>query len=77
MQKDEDTTPNVDPRLMSEALDDVAKEATALLQPFDDKAKTVLLPLLSNPLKLAGVKLAPPTMGGAQPPGRLPAPQRR
>ncbi len=59
MQKLEDTTPNADPRLVTERLDDARKEAEALLQPFDEKTKTLLTPLLVTPLDIVRVKLPP------------------
>jgi type VI secretion system protein ImpL len=63
LQKEEDTRgPNLDPRLVSERLDEAMKEAQDLLQPLDDKARTLLTPLLVNPLKIVTARLPP---GGA------------
>jgi type VI secretion system protein ImpL len=63
LQKEEDTRgPNVDPRLVADRLDDAGKAAADLLQPFDDKARTLLSPLLTNPLKIVTARLPP---GGA------------
>ncbi len=83
LQKQEDVTPNTDPRLVSDRLDEALKQAQDLLQPLDDKAQTLLGPLLTNPLKIVTARLP---AGGAQrvqvvPTGRLPfqggAPRRR
>lgn len=62
----EDGTPNADPRLANDRLDEALKEAQALLQPFDDKAKTLLTPLLTTPLRIVTVKLPP---AGTRPAG--------
>jgi type VI secretion system protein ImpL len=70
LQRQEDVTPNVDPRLVADRLDEAIKEASTLLQPFDDKARTLLTPLLVNPLKIVTARLPP---GGA---GRPPVPLR-
>jgi hypothetical protein len=60
LQKEEDARgPNVDPRLVSDHLEDATKEAQDQLQPLDDKTRLVLSPLLLNPLKIVTVKLAP------------------
>jgi type VI secretion system protein ImpL len=69
----------LDPRQVGEQLDDALKEAQDLLQPFDDKAKSLLTPLLTNPLKIVSSRLP---SGGAQkqavpPGGRFQAPRRR
>jgi type VI secretion system protein ImpL len=61
--KEEDTRgPNIDPRLVQDRLDDALKDAQELLQGLDDKAKTILTPLLTNPLKIVTARLPP---GGA------------
>jgi type VI secretion system protein ImpL len=58
--KEEDTRgPNIDPRTVSDRLDDALKETNELLQGLDDKAKTILTPLLTNPLKIITAKLPP------------------
>jgi type VI secretion system protein ImpL len=72
----EDSTPNVDPRLVSQQLDDAARESSALLQPYDDKAKALLSPLLLNPLKIVSVRMPTPTYGGFKPGGKLPFPKK-
>jgi type VI secretion system protein ImpL len=58
--KEEDTRgPNLDPRLVADKMDDALKEAMDLLQGMDDRAKTIMTPLLSNPLKIVTSKLPP------------------
>ncbi|HSN96730.1 MAG TPA: ImcF-related family protein, partial [Candidatus Nanopelagicales bacterium] len=59
IQKLEDQNPNVDARLVSDKLVDAIRKTEALLQPFDDKAKTLLRPLLINPLLIAAARLPP------------------
>jgi type VI secretion system protein ImpL len=59
IQKLEDANPNVDARLMADKLIDASKQTEALLQPFDDKAKTLLRPLLLNPLQVVAARLPP------------------
>jgi type VI secretion system protein ImpL len=54
MQKTIDTTPTAGPATMSQQLGDASKEAEAMLQPFDDKARQVLKPLLLAPLRVGG-----------------------
>jgi type VI secretion system protein ImpL len=68
----EDTTPNPDPRLVNDRLDEALKAAQTLLQSFDDKAKGLLAPLLSPPLRLVPSKLPPGGVGSpsVRPPGR-------
>jgi type VI secretion system protein ImpL len=74
LQKQEELTPNTDPRLVSERLDDALKQAQALLQPLDDKAQLLLGPLLTNPLRIVTARM--PTAGAQKvqvvPSGRLP-----
>jgi len=68
MQKAEDATPNIDPRMMNEPLEEAAKAAAALIGPFDEKAKTLLGPLLQNPLKIVSSKLPnAPNVGTLRP----------
>ena len=43
---------------LSEQLSDAAKKVEALLQPLDEKAKVLLRPLLLNPLRVQGTRLA-------------------
>ncbi|MFT3766749.1 MAG: type VI secretion system membrane subunit TssM [Minicystis sp.] len=52
-----------DPRLVSDRLDEAYRTAQDMLQPYDDKARQLLTPLLTNPLKIVTAKLPP---GGAQ-----------
>ena len=68
----EDATPNVDPRLVSTSLDDAARDVTALLQPYDEKAKTLLSPMLLNPLRIVSVRLPGTGNGGFRPGGPKP-----
>jgi type VI secretion system protein ImpL len=63
----EDATPNVDPRLVSDKLDDATREVTALLQPYDEKAKTLLQRLLVAPLTIVSVRLPTTGNGGFRP----------
>ena len=63
----EDTTPNVDARLVSDKLDDATREVTALLQPYDEKAKTLLQRLLVAPLTIVSVRLPTSYNGGFKP----------
>jgi type VI secretion system protein ImpL len=69
MQKGEDATPNIDPRMMNEPLEEASKTATALLAPFDEKAKTLLTPLLQNPLRIVSSKLPNAPNTGTYRPG--------
>jgi type VI secretion system protein ImpL len=73
----EDATPNVDPRLVSDKLDDATREVTALLQPYDDKAKTLLQRLLVAPLTIVTVRLPTSFNGGFHPTVRAPTPKKR
>jgi type VI secretion system protein ImpL len=57
MQKTEDSTPNVDARVLSERILDAYKQTDAEIQPFDDKAKDVLTPWLLTPFRLTGVNI--------------------
>lgn len=68
IQKLEDENPNADARLMGERLVDAIRQTDALLQPFDDKAKTLLRPLLLNPLQIVAARL-PPLQGISRVPG--------
>jgi type VI secretion system protein ImpL len=63
--KEEDTRgPNLDPRLVQDRLDDALKDASDLLQGLDEKAKTILTPLLTAPLKIVTSRM--PTAGTQQ-----------
>ena len=66
-----DATPNADARVLGSRLADASKEAEAMLQPFDDKARTVLQPLLIKPLRIGGRAPAPAAEGA-----RFPIPSR-
>jgi type VI secretion system protein ImpL len=80
MQKAEDLTPGVDARQFTERLIDSTKQVEALLQPFDEKAKALLRPLLLNPLQIVAARLPPPqaiTKFATAPPSRFQLPQRR
>jgi type VI secretion system protein ImpL len=59
IQKLEDQNPNVDAGLISSKLVDAIRQVEALLQPFDDKAKTLLRPLLLNPILIVAARLPP------------------
>ncbi len=60
LSKEEDTRgPNLDPALVRDRMEDVLKEAMDLLQGTDDRARTILTPLLSNPLRIATTRLPP------------------
>ncbi|HVK64847.1 MAG TPA: type VI secretion system membrane subunit TssM [Polyangium sp.] len=48
---------------LSEQLSDVAKKVEAFLQPLDEKAKAHLRPLLLNPLRISGTRIAAPGGG--------------
>jgi type VI secretion system protein ImpL len=48
---------------LSEQLSDAAKKVDALLQPLDEKAKALLRPMLFNPLRITGTRLAAPGGG--------------
>jgi type VI secretion system protein ImpL len=75
----EDSSANADPRLVSDRLDDAIKAAQTLLQPFDDKAKTLLAPLLTAPLRIITAKLPPGGAGASsvRPTGRWQRPSLR
>jgi hypothetical protein len=78
MQKAEDTTPNVDPRMMNEPLEDASKAAAALLAPFDERTKTRLGPLLQNPLRIVSSKLPnAPNVGNYHPDTKIKVPTLR
>jgi type VI secretion system protein ImpL len=63
LQKEEDIRPNLDPRLVQDRLDEALKKANDLLQALgDDRSRTLLTPLLQNPLKIVTSRLPP---GGA------------
>ena len=57
IQKQEDQTPGLDPRLVADRLDETSKDASALLSSFDDKAKLLLSPMLLQPLRITTTKL--------------------
>ncbi|MGK4001979.1 type VI secretion system membrane subunit TssM [Sorangium sp. So ce1036] len=59
IQRLEDVNPNVDARLMADRLIEAIRQADALLQPFDDRAKTLLCPLLLKPLPVVAARLPP------------------
>jgi type VI secretion system protein ImpL len=68
--KEDDTRGgNTDPKLVQDRLDDALKDAQELLQGLDDKGKTILTPLLTNPLKIVAGSRLPP--GG---PNKVPIP---
>ncbi|MBK9265945.1 MAG: type VI secretion system membrane subunit TssM [Polyangiaceae bacterium] len=52
---------------LSEQLSDAAKKVEALLQPLDEKAKALLRPLLLNPLRVQGSRLAAPAAATTSP----------
>ncbi|TKD07394.1 type VI secretion system membrane subunit TssM [Polyangium fumosum] len=64
---------------LSEQLSDVAKKVEAFLQPLDEKAKALLRPLLLNPLRISGTRIAAPGGGNYvdKPKERFPNPFRR
>jgi type VI secretion system protein ImpL len=71
LQKEEDTRgPNLDPRLVADRLTEALNEAQNLLQPLDDKARVILTPLLTNPLKIVTAKLPPGGANKVAVPGR-------
>ena len=60
----------IDPRSIQEKLVDAAKQTDALFQPYDERCRTLLAPLLLDPLQILGApKLAPAGQGrvGVQP----------
>jgi type VI secretion system protein ImpL len=59
IQKLEDRNPNADATQLSDKLIDAVREAEALLQPFDGRAKALLRPLLINPLLVVAARLPP------------------
>ncbi|WP_437732260.1 type VI secretion system membrane subunit TssM [Sorangium sp. So ce1335] len=61
IQRLEDLNPNVDARLMADRLIEATRQADALLQPFDERAKTLLRPLLLTPLQVVAARLPPLT----------------
>ncbi|HVY44680.1 MAG TPA: type VI secretion system membrane subunit TssM [Minicystis sp.] len=63
MVKQVDQSPTTDARVMNDRLAEATSQANALVQPFDDKAKQLLTPLLLDPLKIVGTTLP---AGGAQ-----------
>jgi len=70
----------MDVHALQENLIDASKRSDAMLQPFDDKAKLLLAPLLQNPLQIVGnPRLAIPGQQRFQQPNRfkqpLPRPQ--
>jgi type VI secretion system protein ImpL len=66
---------------LNEQLADAAKKVEDLLAPLDERAKALLRPLLLNPLKVSGSRLAVQGTGGgnyvAAPKDRFPNPFRR
>jgi len=64
---------------LSERLSDSKKKVDAFLQPLDEKAKALLSPLLINPLRISGSRLAAPGGGNyvSAPKDRFPNPFRR
>jgi type VI secretion system protein ImpL len=68
----------LDPRILQERLLDESKQSAALFQPFDERAKALLYPLLLDPLQIlgtpkltdAGVSRFPPPPNRFQPPPR-------
>ncbi len=77
MQKAEDDTPDITLRAMSDQLEEASKQVPALLQPFDEKAKKVLTPLLQDPLTIAASTLPPPPVNSQGKPGAVVRPSRR
>ncbi|WP_437673301.1 type VI secretion system membrane subunit TssM [Sorangium sp. So ce131] len=59
IQRLEDQNPNVDARFMTDRLVDAVRQTEALLQPYDERAKTLLRPLLLNPLQVVAARLPP------------------
>jgi type VI secretion system protein ImpL len=59
MQREADVSPNVDARQFGDRLNDARKQVLALLQGFDEKTKTMLKPLLLNPLEIQEARLPP------------------
>ncbi|WP_441291158.1 type VI secretion system membrane subunit TssM [Sorangium sp. KYC3313] len=59
IQRLEDLNPNVDARLMADRLVEATRQADALLQPFDERAKTLLRPLLLTPMQVVAARLPP------------------
>lgn len=51
--------PGFTSRQLPERLEDAVRQADALLQPFDERAKTLLCPLLMNPLLIVEARLPP------------------
>ncbi len=70
LQRMEDATPNVDPRLAAEKLDAAYADTSALLQPFDDKTRALLGTLLLTPFRIVTSKGAP-GVGMYRPPPRI------
>ena len=73
MIKAQDLGAGADMRALQERLLDAGKQSDAMLQPFDDKARELLRPLLITPLQILGTpKLPPPGAGRvAITPGRF------
>ena len=76
VQKLEDLNPNADARQLSDKLVDGVRQTEALLQPFDDRAKTLLRPLLLNPLLVVAARLPPLTAISRVPTGMAGRPPR-
>jgi type VI secretion system protein ImpL len=69
----------VDPRQVSDRLDDAYKAANDMLQPFDDRAHQLLGPLLTTPLRIVAARLptGAPTRTAVPAGGRFQAPPVR
>ena len=59
IQKLEDLNPNADAGQLSDKLIDAIRQVEVLLLPFDDRVKTLLHPLLMNPLLVMAARLPP------------------
>ncbi|MFO0758539.1 MAG: type VI secretion system membrane subunit TssM [Byssovorax sp.] len=71
LQRMEDATPNVDPRLANDKLDAATADTTALLQPFDDKARALLSTMLLTPFKIVTARSVPGVGMYRPPPPRI------
>jgi type VI secretion system protein ImpL len=76
LQRMEDATPNVDPRLAAEKLDAAYADTNALLQPFDDKTRALLGTMLLTPFRITSSKSIPGVGMYRPPPPRI-APRKR
>ncbi len=79
MQKIPTPPTSVDMINLNEQLSDAAKKIDALMQPLDEKSKALMRPMLLNPLRISGTRLANAGGGNyvAVPKTRLPNPFRR